>query len=392
MEFRVFRVRILYFARRIPAASGHPASARIARRFFRVRPRDGHQERKMKFTAVVLAIAMMASAAGAETLGDIDSDGAVGVKEAVYALQVASGARSGSSAGPYDFGTYLTPAGSQLLYQEVNGSARELIYVTVDTDQSTFPGMAATVANHRSGGNWAGLIDYYAVSGETVVMLGYRWKGVLQMFSPPRTIGSRQMMPGATFTNMYEQEPDYSIRFREYVFSDIATVTVPAADYPACIKMVQRRENGIFRVGYYADGVGLVKQLSAGGGSGFKWELVWARIAGVTYPQGALLCALEGTWALQNGSDSGQFQLYFTSGQTPIRTIIYISGGALGQYHIMSSDGAVFTEDTAFYDASGLDDWLIPDIELTLDQGAAAGRISEVGGGVINLGGSYACD
>lgn len=320
---------------------------------------------------MLLMLLMIGNQVWGQTLGDIDGDGKVDLKEATYALQVSSGLRSPMSVTAYDRYEYGAPSGSNYLYRTVEGESTYNTYV--ETFDTTFEGHSVKAHQWKSG-LWAGIIDYIRVGEEESELMGYWWRDTLFSYSEPR-LSPRYILPGERYIHVYSETPGGRQYIREYEFIGVEDVEVPAGTFTQCIKILQRREGGVYRLSYLAKGVGMVKYISADGHTGFMFELVRAEIGDIIYPEGAGLCTIEGTWKLEGTDEEGPLAVHYNPDSLPVHVMLTLSSSS---YHrrdyLISSDGVTFTADTDAYSNQSYSQQP-PEIEISIEGSSVTGHI-----------------
>lgn len=248
---------------------------------------------------------------------------------------------------------------------------------------------------------WDGIIEYIFQDTQYVYMLGYestQGEPYSFVYSPYRVLGARAMQPGNKYINFVEQTPGGGVIFRQHEFLGIEDVVVPAGSFPGCLKMLQRRENGIYRLSYLAPGVGLVKHLGAGGGSGYKWELAAANIGGTSYPAGSVICRASGTIDIGQPVDT-LFEFYFATPSLPVKTSLKITklteGVSLDPIPIISQDGVTFLTESTYYTEEWGDFPEGVNVSLTIDGGSVSGYLTvspDSNSSQHDMGGTVTCN
>jgi hypothetical protein len=247
-----------------------------------------------KCLGIVLAWFCLAGLSWGGTLGDVNGDGAVGLPEAVHALQVSSGIRPQGVTAQYDFAEYFMFPGtlefsvknlSQTEQQryEYNGTS-DITKVTVNGEEVL----------------WYGGVDCYQITPEGVFCRGYKSASETVWYDKPEILGSRNMTPGDMFTNFYEDPPGSGyLRYTETIFLGTEDVTTPAGTFKGCLKMLQKYHSQTSQttsIRYYAKGIGRVKRTFISGYSAQDHQLVSARIGTTVIPTGVLYYSGSGTW------------------------------------------------------------------------------------------------
>ncbi len=313
----------------------------------------------------------------ADTVGDVNNDGQVGLEEAVYALQVTSGMKTETSADSqtYDMNEYMEQAGCTYYYREVEYASGEVrTGVGVDSFAIETVNEQTVLALTDEAGMWAGDVDYYVIGDAKIEYLGYKWGGdetYYDWYNPPIVIGLRSIKTGDKITNMFTNSYN-SIRYREYTFLGLENVTVSAGTFNDCIKILQKRSyKGRCNISYKAKGIGTVKNIrSDASGNGYFRELVNVKKADGTYISDNTICSVQGTWAADGMTpNSGSLSMAYISQNLPIYTSVTLSG--LNTFYLKSSDGSNFSPDPQAYsddDYDGQPDLSSISITVTNDQ------------------------
>jgi len=327
--------------------------------------------------------------AQAGVTGDANGDGVVGLPEAVYALQVASGIRPLSSGSTtYDFAEYFNVNNSEYKYLSTFFTGTESTsYTTPITYQystKNVQGMNMLVKTDP------GIEYYYLIDTDKVVSKGYNVlsSSTFYWYDPPIVIGARKMVIGDSFLTLYKTSPWNPYTASEYTFGGLETVTVPAGTFSDCIKMINKNStvlvqgsgssyNSQVSVNYYARNVGMVKSMST---SGFKVELTNAHVGGVSYPTGVILKEGQGTWNKMQGTTlaaSGTFNMHFATSPLPNQTMLRLNNFGTGSqgpltaptnFYINTEDGVHFSG----YFIPGVQP-IAPDITLSVQNNSITG-------------------
>jgi hypothetical protein len=349
--------------------------------------------RKLKM--LLLLITLVANSALAQTIGDINNDGQVGLPEALNALQISAGMRTAYSSETYDLAEYLGKPNRSYLYEEISSSGKGTALMTMTeeyVDGQWF------VARNIKSGILAGNKDYFRFSSSDVLQPFFFNTNLNNKctFTPPLVTGKRNMKVGDVFYNFVRGDgpgpaPGTFIQFtqfREYVLIGLEDVTVKAGSFPGCLKLLQKREGGLIYLVHLAKDVGVVKHFSASTGNyGFTDELVAiSQGDSMISPVGASICSAEGTWAEPQSGKSGAFCFYFDPQTKPIFTTISLSNLSWvpslypTSVSLVSQDGASFSN-INIYSPS----------EITLVNGVVTGTVFVYGGFTLNLSGAYSC-
>lgn len=348
--------------------------------------------KKLFFHLLFCFVFVIVNSVWGGTVGDINSDGAVGLPEAIYALQVASGISS-TSIEPVisnvDLAEYFFVTNGEYLYQKTvyPWSYQPTVSTVLYYCGSEMVNGVNMLTIEESGVGKS----YYEVNSSGIVCAGYPSDMAATpsttWVTPPIIRGTRNMTKGDIFTNFFlpvdlSSASSYqSLFYEEDVFVGIEDVTVPAGTFPNCLKLL-RKDFLYISVDYYAKNVGMVKRITTFAGSSPTFvtpnimELTFARIGDTTYPDNAL-CLGSGTWSKTidgTPSGSGNFSL----------PIFLQNGKALGQviltdYYmpsdlvisIVSDDSVQFVADPAIYGDNP------PDCNITVSNGTISGYVVE---------------
>lgn len=340
---------------------------------------------------IVLAWVCMTGSLWGGTLGDVNGDGAVGLPEAVHALQVTSGIRPQTVVqDTFDFTEYFTP---------VNSSYRFLVTPTGGATTTPSEMQLLTTSETIDGKNYlvwnfpptmpAGIItslrkDYYLLgpteiawaytSGEYTMMLSGGW------MNPPLVIGSRSMQKGDMFCNFFKRtDPAMpyittGIHYDEFVFAGVEDVTVPAGVFTNCLKILRRTGAGVY-LSYFARNVGLVKYLYSNNEpsmtSGYVWELSFCAV------NPTASCTGQGTWddpdypftarSGQLAFTSYQFQDGKITALLELKEFIAMTPPTSSMLSMVSTDGTHFSPDPDVYGINP------PTLSVTISEGVLSG-------------------
>jgi hypothetical protein len=278
-----------------------------------------------KFAGIVLAWLCMVGLSWGGVLGDVNGDGAVGLPEAVHALQVSSGIRPQGVEAQYDFAEYFMlgtrerrtktyrdqASGGSYTSQGISVVTKE----TVDGKEYYFDGYS-----------------YDQITPQGVFWIGDKGSTGIVWYDPPILLGSRNMSPGDVYTAFYEHTPGIRT-YRESTFLGTEDVTTPAGFFPDCLKMLVKYHGSGpgTAVRYYAHGVGKVKEdyISLTSSYSYSRELVSASIGGNVIPANVVYYTGSGTWTHEGGSvgtTSGTFTWRFILGNLPAWGTLILHG------------------------------------------------------------------
>ncbi len=333
----------------------------------------------------------------ADTVGDINNDGQVGLEEAVHALQVTSGMKTATSSDSltYDMEEYMEQAGCTYYYREIEYASGEVrTGVGVHSLANETVNEQAVLASTIEAGMWAGDVDYSVIGDAKIEYLGYKWGGdeTYDWYDPPVVIGLRSIKTDDKILNIFTNSYN-KIRYREYTFLGIENVTVPAGTFNDCIKILQKRShNGICNISYKAKGIGTVKNTrSDASGNGYIQELTNVKKADGTYLSDNTICSGQGIWAADGMTpNSGSLYMAYISQNLPIYTSVTLSGfsGWPNTFYLKSSDGSNFSPDPEAYSD-------LPDISITIENNQISGayHYSDWDGNfMISLSGIMVCE
>lgn len=207
------------------------------------------------------------------TVGDINSDGAVGLPEAIYALQVASGISSTSiepAISNVDLAEYFFVTNGEYLYQKTvyPGSMQPTVsIVSYHCGSEMVNGVNMLTIEESGVGK-----SYYEVNSSGIVCTGYPSDNAATpsttWVTPPIIRGTRNMTKGDIFTNFFLPVDSLSassylpLFYEENIFVGIEDVTVPAGTFSKCLKLL-RKNSSYISVDYYAKNVGMVKRITS---------------------------------------------------------------------------------------------------------------------------------
>ena len=187
-----------------------------------------------------------------------------------------------------------------------------------------------------------------------------------------------------TATDLYGNESVSRSHYAdEYRFDGTETVTTPAGTFTDCVKMVRKRfpSSVLYRVYYYAPGVGMVKTVSLEGDYTQITELVSAAVDGVSLGSAVTVCS--GTWDKvdenQTPVGTGPFSFTgladgdgFQGGIVADDVALIAPWGGTEYYPMVSTDGSAY--DYAPSDYMPLD----IDVHVSLSGGALQGNIGDL--------------
>jgi hypothetical protein len=346
-----------------------------------------------KMVGIVSVWLCMLGLAWGGTLGDVNGDGAVGLPEAIHALQVSSGIRPQGVTPRYDMAEYALILGTFEGQQKNYGSLIQNQYATqgfASVTQETVNGKEFFVYNGT---------DYYQINSQGIFYSGYKSGSETRWFTTPVIVGSRSMSPGDVFTNFYEDPPGSgTLNYREYTFLGIEDVTVPAGAFPGCLKIVLKQQTPIYArttMSYYAHGVGRIKQDRlhtpySGSWSGYTNELVSAKIGTNVIPANVVYHAGGGVWNRTAGglpSGSGSFTWRFSLPNLPAWGTVTLVGINPSPSPDMTLP--LVSQDGIHFSASWYPIPAIINFNLTVDQGMITGTYTPAEGTEVTLTGTY---
>jgi hypothetical protein len=257
-----------------------------------------------KLLCIVFVWLCFVGTAGGGTLGDVNADGAVGLQEAIHALQVTSGIRPQGVTPNYDMADYFYVAGASYTLMMT-------YYSSTTATPYTYQGTSSVVQEVVDGKELLLIgTDYYQINPEGVWYAGYKSGSETRWFSPPVRYGSRAMSQGDVFTTYYVDPANPgTLNYREYTFVGIEDVTVPAGTFTGCLKFLTTLQTPTYTrkdVAHYARGVGMIKRerltspfASSSGSvswSGYKQELAEAKIGTSVFPANTVFYSGNGAW------------------------------------------------------------------------------------------------
>ncbi len=323
--------------------------------------------------------------------GDLNGDGAVGIPEAIHALQVASGVRQPQGTTPYDLAEYTLIPGTLELRQTnyANGAAPYTAQGMSVVGKETVDGQEFFVDG----------MDYYKIDPQGVFYSGYKSGSEMRWNNPAVMIGSRSMLPGDVFTSFWLDSVSGTPSFRDTAFLGVEDVTTPAGTFTGCLKMLEKRQTTTSvrsTLTYYARGVGRVKQmrlisyLNPSNWSGYTSELVSAKIGTTVIPANVVYYAGGGVWnRTVNGepSGSGSFTWKMSLPNLPAWGSVTLVGFNTSPsapdftMSLASDDGTHFS--ASWYTA------VATDFNVTIGGGTITGTFVPTPGTTVTLGGSY---
>jgi hypothetical protein len=340
-----------------------------------------------KMAGIVSVWLCMIGLAWGGALGDVNGDGAVGLSEAIHALQVSSGIRPQGVTPQYDLAEYFFVPGSFDEQQKYYGAPYYQPFGTVSATKETLNGKEFFVSG----------TSYYEINSQQILYSGYKTGSEILWFTTPVIVGSRSMTPGEVFTSFYESPPGSgTLIYRETIFLGTEDVTVPAGTFPGCLKMLSKYQTPTSAqtiINYYALGVGRVKYTSlsssySGSWSGYIRELVSAKIGTNVIPANAVYYAGGGVWNQTTSgqpSGSGSFSWRFSLPNLPAWGNVTLMGLNPTDWilPLVSQDGIHFS---ASWYPTGMN------FNLTVGEGTVTGTYIPVEGTVCTLIGTYSVE
>ena len=324
-------------------------------------------------------------------VGDINSDGAVGLPEAIYALQVASGISSTSiepAISNVDLAEYFFVKNGEYLYQKTVYPwyiQPTVSIVSYYCGSEMVNGVNMLTIEETGVGK-----SYYEINSSGIVCTGYPSDNAATpsttWVTPPIIKGTRDMAKGDIFTNFFlpvdlSSASSYlPLSYEEDIFVGIEDVTVPAGTFPKCLKLL-RKDYFYISVDYYAKSVGIVKRITTLAGSSPTsvypnvMDITFARIGDTTYPDN-ILCLGSGTWSRTidgTSSGSGNFTMPIflqdgkAIGQVILTDYYYVASDLV--VSIVSDDSVHFVADPAIYGDNP------PDCSITVSNGTISGYV-----------------
>lgn len=309
------------------------------------------------------------------TLGDVNGDGAVGLPEAMNALQVTAGLRTPTSDSLLGFRKYFYVENGTYEYNVTSyGVPPAVPTPTVSTaiyhiSAETVNGVPLLVVPDYQSSEAIPITykGYYSIGSADVSYAGYSLDSggitAFYWYNPAIIIGTSEMAKGDLIPNFYRITDTTNITtsgFDESTVLGLEDVTVPAGTFMKCLKVL--RKNSTYStaptssyattnitVYYYAENVGPVKILSQTG----KKELRYAKIGSAVYPQGAIRYA--GTFSkTQDNATIGSGTFTFISSAANVKTkgTIILSSlvpPSVESYMVVSTDGVNLTADPDVY-------------------------------------------
>jgi len=297
---------------------------------------------------LVLVLVLACGLAMAETPGDIDGDDAVGLPEAVNALQVASGLKADMQ-NVYDFSEYYSQPDSTYCYKTTY----------VDENGADSAGYEFEQAISESLDNETVLVEIdhygwrnmYAIRGNQMVYLGYEGNGSEPVWNkPPRVIGTIEMKRFDVYTTCYEYAGEVNgLSCTEYTFLGVEDVVTPAGTFKDCLKISRKYypSSSPFSLRYYARNVGLVKFFRASSYGGTIRELAFAQVGQAAYPQDGFFSRCSGTYTFETvdgSTKTGSFTLNYIQTKSGFDgAFVTEDYAARLNYSVSSTDGTNFS-------------------------------------------------
>lgn len=323
-------------------------------------------KRILLITAVVF-LSFTSSWAG--TIGDVNGDGAVGLPEAIHALQVTAGIRTQGIEPPLDFRKYFYVENGDYEYKATSCNAMFPGTPTVFTSayhigSETVNGVPM-LTRESQGSPGASVKDYYIVGSSNVSHAGYTSVSgglTTSSWNNPAVIrGTSDMSKGDIIPNFLQTMDATNmstVRYDESTVLGVEDVAVPAGIFTKCLKILRKVENINTTAGYntvsigvlyYAENIGMVKSVSPTS----TMELQYAKIGSATYPQNAIryagtfgqtmdnVASGSGTFTFVSGTVGGKTGGTVTLYGSPVPTVSF--------YQVISTDGVIFAADPAVY-------------------------------------------
>jgi len=299
---------------------------------------------KKLFIAVML-MSSITYTLKAGVLGDIDQDNAIGLPEAIYALEVTAGIEMSNDNKTVDFKTYFFNDGAEFFYKRTS-------FDSSTGNQFIDYEYAYHVANELNNIStlitcWYGTStyqEYYAIADthSEYFITGDYWSGD---YDGQIQIGTNKTSAGDVFSSTYEiNQFPYWCEYKCLGFEDQET---SAGIFNGCLKMsrIFSYEWGVLFSHYYPN-VGLIKQVYASNENSFSLELIACRTNTMTYPNTMQIQRFSGTWSITTSQVSDNIGLIYLPQNEHIGVLILSNFPIMYQYHtisLKSDNGSTFS-------------------------------------------------
>lgn len=346
-----------------------------------------------KIAGMVLVWFCMVGFSWGGTLGDVNGDGAVGLPEAIHALQVTSGIRpQGVVQDTYNFTEYFPVANGSYRYRTtpVGSAVTGLPDFQAQTSTETINGKTYLVLNSLTtqAGITSSAKNYYSIGTSEIAWAGSQSSSptpTTTWMSPAVVIGSKNMVKGDVFCNFFSRTDPANpamttgLHYEEYALVGMEDVSVPAGVFTNCLKILSRSGAGVY-LRYYAKNVGLVKKVFSNNNStmasGYVQELLFFAV------NMTVNCTGQGTWNDPDYAPTGRSsQLAFTSYRSQDNRITALlelkdfSGPIIPSssltFSMVSSDGAQFSPNPDVYGINP------PTLSVTISNFALSGSYTQ---------------
>ncbi|ETR73075.1 MAG: hypothetical protein OMM_01233 [Candidatus Magnetoglobus multicellularis str. Araruama] len=307
-----------------------------------------------KLHLTVFIMCLTAQFAWAGVLGDIDRDNAIGLPEAIYALQVTSGMETNSENRVVDFQNYFFSDGTEFFYKTISfdttsgSQVIDYIYAYhLAKELNNQPTMIECWYNPAT------YQEYYSIqdSNSRYLMAGDYWNGY---YADTIQIGAKYMTVGDVFSSVYQiNNFPYWCEYKCLGFED---VEIQAGTFNDCLQMskVFSSQWGVLFSYYYA-GIGLVKQIYASSQDSFTMELIACRTNSTTYPSNLEIKRYYGTWTNTGTEATDGFSFFYLPQNDGMGILILANFPTLYQNQtisLVSTDGTTFSPVNSSYNVS----------------------------------------
>ena len=274
----------------------------------------------------------------------------VGISDAIFALQIASGMVENKSGHKVNFSEYFPQEKAEYFYVRKGWDDyyEEVYHVNsyVYTDFENIDGKQIFV-QYWFDDLWYGWKDYFKIVNGTVYYLGWHDSYSNDFLIPPLITGKNQMTIGDAYPTIFQHNG--KPYWNKYRFCGIETVETPAGKFDDCIiisKIKSRSWGPTFF--YYAKNIGLVKEINTSS-NWYISELSGVKIRDIVIPKGFETLTCENSWEFYNGNQrikTGPFIIrYFHSEVGSSGAIVISDYPTIGEklhLNIKSEDGVNF--------------------------------------------------
>jgi len=244
----------------------------------------------------------------AGVLGDIDQNNAIGLPEAIYALEISAGVETTVENKTVDFKNYYFNDGAEFFYKrtsfDISTGNQSINYEYAYHVAKELNGIPTLITCWYGASTYQ---EYYVIaeSDSKYFITGDYWNG---NYDGQVLIGTNKTTPGDVYSSTYEinQFPYWS----EYKCMGFEDQETSAGTFKDCLKMsrIFSYEWGVLFSHYYPN-VGLIKQVYASNENSYSLELVACRTNTMTYPSNMEIQRYSGTWT--NGSSQATDTIWF---------------------------------------------------------------------------------